>query len=586
MFSFAVSVEQMPGLDRVWEALRQTGTTRHAQLILKHNACNAESLVGLSRSLIDDGLPKTDLEKILAWLTPPPSKPIAGRSDHPVLWQPETVAGARASFTLALLAAEPIQRKRSLEDLERDVLAHSTRPSQESRVRTFLALCMAWEVAAFPLTPECVKAVEASLKAGRYRSSHLYFQAAINHQIRRYGLTVEPFIRALIKDINRSVKRGLGPAKLKAGFNVFSMATLVDPDDCTAFTFEKVSHMADLILITSWFMMRELEISCARDTYLSLNANEVTMMIPLHKTSIQASLTSRSLACACSVQFSPLCPWHAAERHLIRLHEHTHRRSGTFFPLFPGNDGNVISKHKMNIHIRAALTTAGIPTTSLDANGVTHELYGGHSMRVSGAQFLAASGVELSLIQLLGWSSHAVERYTQDAALTIVPQVSHQVLRGAPPTLTADPPRAFLPTAHVLHEPTVGGPSALPGVADDLLQSVDDRIKPLQKQLEALKVSVTSLKAAVKAPDEVLITRPRRQVVHRGVTDERANNPQLWRTQCGWSYGVSRFFRVLAIVEPFRPCAKCFHDAEAFDSDPESEGESSSSGSTGSHSSD
>ena len=215
-------------------------------------------------------------------------------------WQPETVAGARASFTLALQAAEPNQRKRSLEDLEKDVLAHSTRPSQESRVRTFLALCTAWEVAAFPLRPECVKAVGASLKAGRYRSSHLYFQAAINHQIRRYGLTVEPFIRALIKDINRSVKRGLGPAKLKAGFNVFSMAILVDPDDCTAFTFEKVSHMADLILIASWFMMHELEISCARDTYLSPNANEVTMMIPLHKTSIQASLTSRTLACACS----------------------------------------------------------------------------------------------------------------------------------------------------------------------------------------------------------------------------------------------------------------------------------------------
>lgn len=279
----------------------------------------------------------------MAWLTPPPSKPIAVRSDHP---QPETVAGARASFTLALQAAEPNQRKRSLEDLEKDVLAHSTRPSQESRVRTFLALCTAWEVAAFPLRPECVKAVGASLKAGRYRSSHLYFQAAINHQIRRYGLTVEPFIRALIKDINRSVKRGLGPAKLKAGFNVFSMAILVDPDDCTAFTFEKVSHMADLILIASWFMMHELEISCARDTYLSPNANEVTMMIPLHKTSIQASLTSRTLACACSVQFSPLCPWHAAERHLIRLHEHAHRRSGTFFPL--QNHGNVTSKHKMN----------------------------------------------------------------------------------------------------------------------------------------------------------------------------------------------------------------------------------------------
>ena len=258
------------------------------------------------------------------------------------------------------------------------MLAQSTRPSQESRVRTFLAICTAWEVVPFPLTPECVKAVGASLKAGRYRSSHLYFQAAINHQIRRYGLVVEPFIRALIKDVNRSVKRGLGPARLKAGLSIFSIATLVDPDDSTAFTFEKVSHMADLIIISSWFMMRELEISSARDSYLSLHGNEVTMMIPLHKTSIQASLTSRTLLCACSVQLSPLCPWHAAERHLVRLHNHEHRRAGAYFPLFPGNDGQTVSKYKMNIHIRAALNTAGVVTTQLDANGISHELYGGH----------------------------------------------------------------------------------------------------------------------------------------------------------------------------------------------------------------
>ena len=124
------------------------------------------------------------------------------------------------------------------------------------------------------------------------------------------------------------------------------------------------------------------------------------------------------------------------------------------------------------------------------------------------------------------------------------------------------------------------------GVASSSNKSMDERLIPMQKQLDALKISIASLKAAVRPPDEVLIIRPRRQVVHRGVTDEKANNPQLWRTQCGWAYGVSRVFRIQALVEPFRPCAKCFHDTEAIDSDPDSEGDSSSSGSTGSHSSD
>ena len=311
------------------------------------------------------------------------------------------------------------------------------------------------------------------------------------------------------------------------------------------------------------------------------------MMIPLHKTSIQASLTSRTLLCACSVQLSPLCPWHAAERHLVRLHNHEHRRAGAYFPLFPGNDGQTVSKYKMNIHIRAALNTAGVVTTQLDANGISHELYGGHSMRVSGAQFLSASGVELALIQLLGrWSSNAIERYTQDAALTIVPQISQQVIRGSDPPQTALPPRAFSSSEQMTQVAKHGSLVPTSGVTSSSTRSLDERLIPMQKQLDALQISIASLKAAVRPPDEVLIIRPRRQVVHRGVTDEKANNPQLWRTQCGWSYGVSRFFRIQALVEPFRPCAKCFHDTEAIDSDPDSEGDSSSSGSTGSLSSD
>ena len=582
-----IAVDQMPGLERVWEALRQTGTTRHAPLLLKHGVCNPQSVAIMGRSLCEDGLPKADLEKILAWLTPEPGVAVMKRQDHPVLWQPNSDVGVRASFTLALQAAAPNQRKRALEELERDVIAHSTKPAQDSRIRTFfLALCTAWEVAAFPLTPECVRAVGASLKAGAYRSPQLYFQAAINHQVRRYGMPVEPYLRAIIKDVNRSIKRGLGPAKLKTGFNVYAIAALVDQDDMDSFSFQKISHMADLIILGSWFMMRELEISSARDSYLRLDGNEVTMLIPLHKTCTQTSLTTRTLACACSVKMSPLCPWHAAERHLVRLSQHPAKRPGSYFPLFPGEDGQVISKHKTNIHLRAALTTAGISTTMTDANGYVHELFGGHSLRVSGAQFLAAAGVQLSLIQLLGrWSSTAVERYTQQAALTVVPQVPSQVLGGSKGFQMDVPSRAIVNPTSGSATPAGAAPTTPSGVAVKLVKD-DGRVQQIQKQLASLQISVDALKASIKAPDETLIVRPRRHVVHKGVTDEQANTPQFWRTQCGWAYGVSSFFRVQAIAPPFRRCAKCFHDVEAASSDQESGDDSSSSESTGSHSSD
>ena len=106
----ADSVERMPGLEKVWEALRQTGTTRHAPLLLKHGVCSPQSVAIMGRNLCEDGLPKADLEKILAWLTPQPGVATKGRSDHPVLWQPGSEAGTRASFTLALqCSAEPAQ---------------------------------------------------------------------------------------------------------------------------------------------------------------------------------------------------------------------------------------------------------------------------------------------------------------------------------------------------------------------------------------------------------------------------------------------------------------------------------------------
>ena len=330
------------------------------------------SLVSQADELCQDGMSKSDLERILAWLAPHQPEVQSGRTDHPTMLVGETAICGRASITLALAAAAPNQRKRSLEILDRDILSRSTKPSQDSRVRTFLAVCSAWEIVPFPLTPECVRCVGASLKAGGYRSSHLYFQAAINHQMRRHGMAVEPFLRSLIKDVNRSVKRGLGPSKLKVGFNVHALVGIVDPEDEAPFSFERVAHVADLLLLCSWFMLRELEVSSARDTYLTLEGNEVSMMIPIHKTSIQSSLTTRTLVCACGVRLTLLCPWHAAERHLVRLHAHQCRRPSSYFPLFPGADGSSISKHRMNLHIRAALQAAGITTTAIDASGHTH----------------------------------------------------------------------------------------------------------------------------------------------------------------------------------------------------------------------
>lgn len=194
--------------------------------------------------------------------------------------------------------------------------------------------------------------------------------------------------------------------------------------------------------------------------------------------------------------------------------------------------------------------------------------------------------MEVSLIQLLGrWSSSAVERYTQQAALSIVPQVPFQVLSGAPPHQRQTVPQAFVNPASGLVTPGVVAP-ATPARVTQPKDPNDTKVQQLQQQLEDLKLSVATLKAVIKPPDQVLLVRPRRHVVHKGIVDEQSNNPHLWKTQCGWAYGASSFFRVQHVVAPFRHCARCFHDVEAVSSDDASGGESSSSASTGSHSSD
>ena len=266
------------GRGALWAALSKTGTGQHAGVFLRLNITGPNDLAARSSELISLGVKQNELEMILAALAPPTPRVVAGRRDHPTLM----IHTGKASLTLALAAAQPNQRKRSLEALDADVLAHSTKPANDSRLRTFLALCGAWQVQAFPLSPICIRCVGASFKAGGYRSAGVYFQTAVGHQMRVYGTPVSPFIRSLIRDVVRSVRRGLGPASLKTGFDVAVLGKMVDPRDDRPFSLDFLTHVADLMIICSWFMLRELEISFARDTHLTLHGAQETAKWSTH----------------------------------------------------------------------------------------------------------------------------------------------------------------------------------------------------------------------------------------------------------------------------------------------------------------
>ena len=171
----------------------------------------------------------------------------------------------RASFAAAAQAGHPNNRKRSLELLDEDVLAKTTHPAVQSRLRTYRALCAVWEIPAFPLSPGTVRCVGASLKQGQYRSAHLYFQGAVQHQVRSLGEEVDSLyslVQHCIRDVCRSIKRGLGPSQLKDSFPFTALVGLSHGGDTDCFDFFQVHHFKDVLLLAPWVMLREIDARC------------------------------------------------------------------------------------------------------------------------------------------------------------------------------------------------------------------------------------------------------------------------------------------------------------------------------------
>ena len=197
----------------------------------------------------DLGIAKWQVEAILSASQDEVKEPNYGRQDLPVAY-----SGRRANFGMAVAAGQPNNRKRSLELLDADILARTTNPSHEARLRTYLALCSVWSVTPWPLSFENIRAFGASLKSGGYRSAGIYFQSLCSHQQRVLHTPVPPMIRHCIKDCVRSIKRGLGITRLKDGFPALGLALIPFLDDGRPFDLSCKIHTRDMAVIATWFM--------------------------------------------------------------------------------------------------------------------------------------------------------------------------------------------------------------------------------------------------------------------------------------------------------------------------------------------
>ena len=75
------------------------------------------------------------------------------------------------------------------------------------------------------------------------------------------------------------------------------------------------------MILAVWFMLREIQFAAARTQDIDVLPGAVALRIPLHKvaTGGETELTERRLQCACRASVLPLCPYHAARRHVDRL---------------------------------------------------------------------------------------------------------------------------------------------------------------------------------------------------------------------------------------------------------------------------
>ena len=230
----------------------------------------------------------------------------------------------RASKRAAIEAALEENRDAALADIDGNILARSSQAPFQSRVRTWTDVCHAWAQEPWPITAEKLRMVAASFRRGGYRSAQNYFDSATTYQEHFLGIVVEPLLPKAMRRYTRAVTRGLPGARLKAIFPfdlLAKLAAVLEPAHLEPWSPWNSAHAVDAMILAVWFMLREIEFAAARTQDIDVLPGAVVLRIPLHKvaTGGETELTERRLQCACRASVLPLCPYHAARRHVDRL---------------------------------------------------------------------------------------------------------------------------------------------------------------------------------------------------------------------------------------------------------------------------
>ena len=337
---------------------------------------------------------------------------IALRSDHPKLRKCQ-----QGSIGLALEATKSdIARATALQDLRRNMYSASGDIPREVQWRRWQQFHRSWfldAVPVLPLTLEKVEAVASMFRKGRYRSYNNYINMAVYMHVMA-GYPMSRGLERMVTKTRRAVERGMGPADQSLPLDIVAVASL-DTSRAPVCNGGFV-HPKEAIIMGSFFMTREIELSAADIDHVhwDLTGRKVVWLLPASKTDTAARGVRRSWGCVCvdSALGSP-CPYCAS---LVIKAFHDDRSSPSGTPLFCTASVSRVSKGAAVETIR---TIAKMTDQVVSQDGVW--LLGGHTLRVTGAQYMAALGIVIVIITLMGrWGSSLVLRYVAEAPLVNV----------------------------------------------------------------------------------------------------------------------------------------------------------------------
>ena len=482
--------------------------------------------------------------------------------------------------------AHPLAKQQAVMEYELGFYAASSAPAIGARRRLYLKILLQWGFKLEDMGPDVVHAVGATLRAGGYRSAGCVL-SQMSVDAERAGIVITPAARRALADAARSCRRGLGPPLRAMALDFARFEHL--PGDPTAWAPGGPAAPRNALIVAGWWMLREVEVANLRASCVAVaqgRCPSVALTLPASKADQAGVGVQRTHTCICrDGAIRPFCPAHAAWDQLLCLKRWFPDRfvdgvASADLAFFPTSAGSPCTKDGFTQTILRAAVLLDLPQRSaLDNERVT-----GHSMRATGAQFLARAGLDTYTVQLLGrWGSSAVERYVREAVISGAASRARatqlaQTLTHMTGEVAAALPRDQFDRSFVqacIRESFATGRGLTSEIADALVDRVTARVQshvlrrtssrapgsaaPASSSSSSSSTAGSGSGAPAGDPPADLtdrVSNDHYKKEHLILHGPPSLNVGVWMTRCGWRFGRSAETRRPQLGDKL--CTRCF----------------------------